>query len=632
MRPEAYLYPSLRAFLLLDGEWFVIRDPKNIGIKQKWFSLDKDLIQSSQTIRAYVPACWQTYGEEFLDYSGVVWYFREFQWQNEKKADNFTVLLDCTAIDFRAEIWLNGHKIGKHEGGYSRFVVELSSFIQEGNNLLVIRVEDPKDLSKIPHGKQGKPWYSNISGIWGSIYVETIYAPVFLDDIFIKSNESLDAVSLQFQLKSSENDSITEKELSALKISGEIRFQDEIVSNFEKKLVDCEPKTQSRTSFTTFNFEIGKIPIPDPKHWSPEEPHLYTCRLHLYGKNQEILDVVDIEFGLRKIEKKDGLIYLNNKPLLLKGVLDQAFHPLTLYNYPLTDGKPDEFIKKEIMMIKEAGFNLTRKHLKVEDPRYIYWCDHLGLLYWEEMPNFSKLCRYSKNIFKQELEAMVKRDRNHPSIIIWGIFNENWGIPLLWFNVNNKLVKKLFSLVRQLDSSRLIVDNSGWAHDKSTTDINDYHCYYLAPESATIWSKMAKFILSNPEKNFRTKTKKSEAKKLPIILSEFGHAGLPDIERLEKSKTLTRKNVPEYFRRGQEYPIIGGVKPEGWRERYERLSRHFLKDIGTAGKIAELDQYKEWLSNKYIIEELRISRGLENNRFSGYIITQFTDLEWEYNG
>ena len=200
------------------------------------------------------------------------------------------------------------------------------------------------------------------------------------------------------------------------------------------------------------------------------------------------------------------------------------------------------------------------------------------------MPNFSKLCKYSKKIFKQELETMVKRDRNHPSIIIWGIFNENWGIPLLWFNVNNKLVKKLFSLVRQLDSSRLIVDNSGWAHDTATTDINDYHCYYLAPESAAIWNKMAKFILSNPEKNFRTKTKKSEAKKLPIILSEFGHAGLPDIERLEKSKTLTRKNVPEYFRRGQEYPIIGGVKPEGWRERYERLSRHFLKDIGTAGK------------------------------------------------
>ncbi|XCB29027.1 glycoside hydrolase family 2 TIM barrel-domain containing protein [Arcanobacterium hippocoleae] len=206
--------------------------------------------------------------------------------------------------------------------------------------------------------------------------------------------------------------------------------------------------------------------------WSPEYPNLFEVTLELTdGESQNIIDTVHTYFGLRKIEAKNGMIYLNNRPYYQKLVLDQGYWPQGL----LTAAHDDDY-RKDIELAKAMGFNGCRKHQKLEDPRFLYWADTLGFLVWEEGSSAPLFSPRSVQRVSQEWTEIIQRDKSHPSIIVWVPLNESWGVP----SINNSSSQQhysqaLYHLVKSLDSTRLVDSNDGW--EQTVTDICAVHNY-----------------------------------------------------------------------------------------------------------------------------------------------------------
>jgi hypothetical protein len=210
--------------------------------------------------------------------------------------------------------------------------------------------------------------------------------------------------------------------------------------------------------------------LSDPLLWSPEEPNLYNLRIELHGP-EGLLDAVDGYFGIRVVSAQDGKVLLNGTPYYLKTVLDQGYWPQSNLTPP-----SDEAICDDIRWAKELGFNGVRKHQKVEDPRFLYWADKMGLLVAAEMANAYLFNEESVARMTREWIEVVSRDYNHPSIIIWTPVNESWGVPNLADRRQQAHLKALYYLTRSLDDTRLVIDNDGWEHTE-VTDLFAFHDY-----------------------------------------------------------------------------------------------------------------------------------------------------------
>jgi beta-galactosidase/beta-glucuronidase len=214
------------------------------------------------------------------------------------------------------------------------------------------------------------------------------------------------------------------------------------------------------------------ITIPYAKHWSPESPHLYDLQVRLYDGNK-LLDEVGSYVGMRGIELREGKFLLNGKPTYLKMVLDQGYWPEGYLTAP-----SDEALQTDIGWVKMFGFNGVRKHQKIEDPRWLYWCDRLGLLVWEEMPNAREWSPKSEDQLSAEWQDAVRRDYNHPCIIAWVPVNESMGFPGLGQQHAGQyaFIERMVRVTRRLDSTRPVIDNDGWEHT-DITDICAIHDY-----------------------------------------------------------------------------------------------------------------------------------------------------------
>lgn len=605
MRPVAYLYPDERNFISLDGDWLFQEDPIGIGEKEHWYSRELKKIYSRHT---KVPMPWQAQFPDLAGYAGAAWYTRTFILP--KDATYAKALLDFTAVDHEAKIWLNGILIGRHIGGYSRFTLEVGQLLRPGEeNYLAVRVFDPKNIAAIPHGKQGSPWYQNISGIWGSVYLELLRDNIILSDVLLTTLSTEGDVGIRIQVK----------RLLDLKVDKAFRLRCIIEGSGNKSLLINDEAIifPARNSLRAFNFSRK---IENVILWKLNEPYLYKFKIFLLelpekGNSAEsIIDSVSLEWGLRQISVVNRQICLNGQPIVLRGVLDQGYHPKTLYTPPSED-----FIKSEITAMKKLGVNLIRKHIKVEDPRYFYWFDRLGMLCWAEPPNFILPTVKGFRIFKETLTNMVLRDRNHPSIIIWGIFNEEWGIWGAWFGIWNVVMRRMYALVKRMDASRLVVDNSGWAH--SRTDLNDYHHYFMAPDSDYFWTRQLRAIKKFPQWNFNLGQWRISAG-APQIISEYGCGGISDLAWMGQ---LQEGQEPYWYRHnGMKNEIQGVVVPFQFAARFHlmRITRYF----GTLKEFAAKSQWREYISNKFITEEMR------RLNFAGYVLTELADIEWEYNG
>lgn len=389
-----------------------------------------------------------------------LWYSRTFT--APELAGGERLILNFGAVDYETTVLVNGQEIGKHVGGYDAFSFDITDALNsDRENTLVVSVLDDQSG---PKGKQDisafdNPrfiFYTATSGIWQTVWLEKVPAN-YIQNLKITPDVDRESVSVTVNTNG-ETAKVTVKDGS-------------------KSIVIASGKAN----------EPIVMEVPNAKLWSPDSPFLYQLEIEVGD------DKVTSYFGMRKISMaKDDKGHLrpmlNNKPIFMAGPLDQGYWPDGIYTAPT-----DEALKFDLEMTKKFGFNSTRKHVKVESARWFYWCDKLGLLVWQDMPNGTagKDAKgtqdgvpRSKEIadqFEQEMLTMVEQHYNSPSIGLWVIFNEAWG---------QYDTPRLTDMVRKADPTRLIVSGSGWFLPDNCGDVIDRHAYKkavpVAPDATRI--------------------------------------------------------------------------------------------------------------------------------------------------
>ena len=406
-----------------------------------------------------------------------LWYRRTFQVPAEWSGKR--ILLHFEGVDWETTVWVNGQEVGTHRGGYDPFTFDVSKALKgSGDQELVVSVWDPVDKGTQPRGKQVlEPkgiWYTSVTGIWRTVWLEPIPAASITG---LKMVPDVDAGALR--LKAETSGAQPTDAVRAVACDG-----DTVVAKVEAP--------------------VGKtmeLKLAEPQLWSPDSPFLYDLQVGLV-RDGKVVDEVDSYFGMRKIslgKDENGVLrmMLNGEFVFQYGPLDQGWWPDGLYTAPT-----DEALRYDLEVLKQLGCNMLRKHVKVEPRRLYYWCDKLGLLVWQDMPNGDRhVGREGDDIertpesaeqFELELRRVIDTLRNHPSIVMWVPFNEGWG---------QYATARICELVKKHDPTRLVNQASGWA-DRGVGDVMDVHRY---PGPAT----------PDPEPN------------RAIVLGEFGGLGLP---------------------------------------------------------------------------------------------------------
>ena len=435
----------------LNGYWQFKPDSVNVGIKENWQNQAEFFDQ-----KILVPFSWASPASEIaLPNVHVGWYYRTFTITNRQIWKNKDTYLKFCASDFETTLWVNGKKVGSHKGGYTPFDFNITHFLVEGENKLVVRVED-EELRNRPSGKQ---YYGNAKGIWQTVYLEG-RSQKHISLILFTPNIDENSVAVKVTL----SEPLKENATFSLKGSS-IDFSGEIEAGAQQ------------AGFT--------VPIVNMKLWDVVNPYLYEVNAAVTGEN--INDEVSTYFGMRKISSVDipgkdfQYVALNNKPVYLKLALDQSYHPEGFYTFP-----SDEFMKEEIQRAKNLGLNGLRIHIKAEVPRKLYWADKLGLLIQEDVPNFwGEPDSTAKANWEQVAASEIARDYNCPSIFSWCLFNETWGLfsrdsvsgKREYLPETQEWVRNWYHKTKQYDPTRLVEDNSPCNWDHVITDINTWHRY-----------------------------------------------------------------------------------------------------------------------------------------------------------
>lgn len=452
----------------LNGEWDFVFDDGNIGLSEAW-QLNWPIFQDHPgmyNLKIQVPYPYQSEKAGLHPHERgvhpVMWYKREFEipedWKKDPNWGQQELILNFGAVDYKASVWLNGQLAWEnHQGGHVPFSFNAKPFLKaEGKNVLVVRAEDPQLLTQA-RGKQDSSGisrgidYPDTSGIWQSVWMEPVHK-AHIEEMkvtpIVNGNET--ALDISIPLRTAVQVATAE----VIALDG-----DQVITAKEV------PK------------QIGgvqmRLDIPNAKLWSPESPNLYNLQIRLKDRDGNILDEAGSYTGLRSIGLENGRFMLNGKPVFIKSVLDQGYWPESLLTAP--DG---EALKKDVELIKACGFNHARKHQKVEDPRYFYWADKLGLMVFEEMANSRVSTPESDEKLIREWENVVQRDYNHPSLVGWVPGNESWGQYRLRKGDPRQyaVLERLLAVTRRYDMTRPVITNSGWENTENT-DIIDIHDY-----------------------------------------------------------------------------------------------------------------------------------------------------------
>jgi hypothetical protein len=365
------------------------------------------------------------------------------------------IILRFEAADWEIKVWVNGKYVNSHQGGYDHSAFDIAPFLKKGGmQEIVVSVWDPVDSGTQPRGKQVMNptgiWYTSVTGIWQTVWLEPL------------QRQNIEAYRL---IPDIDNDSV---------IIRPICVNIDRTCTFDAMVFDNQALISKGSSFC---WRPLKMAVPDAKLWSPDSPFLYNLKLFLRDKNGNIVDSVTSYFGMRKISlgiDKDGItrIMLNNNFVFQFGFLDQGWWPDGLYTAPT-----DEALRYDIEMTKKMGFNLARKHVKVDQERWYYWCDKLGLLVWQDMPSGDayigpqdpdiQRTPESGKQYTLEFDELIREKYNHPCIVVWIPFNEGWG---QWASL------RVGEYIKGEDPTRLVDVASGWT-DRFMPDIHDIHVY-----------------------------------------------------------------------------------------------------------------------------------------------------------
>jgi Glycosyl hydrolases family 2, TIM barrel domain/Glycosyl hydrolases family 2, sugar binding domain/Glycosyl hydrolases family 2 len=546
---------------------------------------------------ANVPGPWQAEFADLRHKSGRAVYKRTFSVPTDWKASEIAVKFG--AVSYFCEVRLNGQKIVSHEGGYLPFECVAPEELLRPENLLEVDVLLPDGnpqtapdfpFAEIPHGKQS--WYGPLGGIWQSVTLEG-RDPVHVKHCGIQTDRVTGKVTLKLELSAAKSGVEAHIHVSgpdgapAASVSRSAEGQDVLV-------------------------EFG---VPQAKAWSPDAPNLYSARIEL-RKGQVTLDCSDHVFGFRSIETRDGKFFLNGEPLYLRGALDQDYYPEGICTPPSV-----EFLEDQIRKAKALGLNLLRCHIKVPDPRYYEAADRLGMLIWTEIPNVATFTENSARRMRGTMEGIVRRDGNHPSIIIWTIINEDWGTRTIEDASHRKWLAETYDWLKALDPSRLVVDNSAChTNFHVKTDINDYHYYRSVPERRAEWDKLTEEFASGADWTFSQHGDGERRGDEPLVVSEFGVWGLPDPKKLLNADG----SEPWWMETGPGWGD-GAAYPHSIQNRFAVYQLDSV--FGSFDQFINAVQWYQFSNLKYEIESMRARASI-----MGYVVTELTDVHWEANG
>lgn len=580
---------AFRHLCELDGIWDFQIDPTNAWTVS-------DLVSVKEWRQAQVPLPWQAQFDDLRHTSGTGWYRRQF---TVEERSNESAILHFGAVDYHATVWVNGEKAGEHEGGYLPFELDVTHLVRVGQNELIVRVCDPTDATdvwpdypfgEISHGKQS--WYGPISGIWQSVQLEWRPAVHFL------------GLRLTPQPRESKLD--IEAQLS-FTLTNHFHVEVDVLAP-DGALIHRAALGKNRTG--TIQLDPAGLML-----WSPDSPALYTVEATLYNSDGVAVDAITATCGFRTIEARDGRIYLNDQPIYLRGVLDQAYYPETIYTPPSV-----EFLEDQVRKAKALGLNCLRCHIKIEDPRYYEVADRLGILIWTEIPNWATLTMQASFRAKETFARMLERDWNHPSIFAWTLINEDWGTDLTRDSDHRRWLVDFYHEARQLDPYRLIVDNSACVPNFHVAgDLEDYHMYRAIPDHAEEWDNWVADFASRADWVWAADYAHERRPDLPLIVSEFGNWGLPDPEQLKE-----QGRDPWWFETGHEWGE-GIVYPHNMLERFHYWG--LASVFGDFEQFVRASQHHMARSLAYEISTMRLFPSI-----AGYVITEFTDVHWECNG
>lgn len=433
------------SWMNLNGEWEFRFDFGNSGLEREFHCYDN--FKDGDVRAITVPFCPESRlsGIAYTDWIAAVWYSRTVNLTAEQVKGR--VLIHFGAVDYHSVLWVNEQRAGEHKGGYSSFTYDITDFVHEGENRLTLYAEDDLRSGKQPFGKQSDRYrsyacsYTRTTGIWQTVWLE------FVPEDYIRYAKITPFIH--------ENCVRIEAEVSGgTTVTAEAFYDGRPVGKASARVV--------------YGIATITLPVDELHLWDVGQPELYDLVLTL-----DDTDRLNSYFGMRSVELKQGALHLNGKPLFMRTVLDQGFNPEGVYTFP-----SDDYLKHDIELSMELGFNGARLHQRVFEERTLYWADKLGYIVWGEYANGVALCDESGiGNFLPEWMEVVRRDYSHPALIGWCPENESY-----WKKDNNPICQTMFyDVTKQMDPYRPVIDASGGVHWK--TDMFDIHDYDQNPDS-----------------------------------------------------------------------------------------------------------------------------------------------------
>lgn len=447
----------------LTGTWDFEHDDDDAGLSEGWSS---GTIDFARVITVPFPPESPLSGIHDPAFHPVVWYKRVITAteiaDSGPGGDDKRVLLHFGAVDYRASVWIDGYLIGVHEGGQTPFSFDITDHTRDGDHTLIVRAEDdPLDVAQ-PRGKQDwleHPhviWYHRTTGIWQPVWLETV-AATHVRGVAWLSDVPAGTVQLDLELSS--------RPAAELQIRVVLSCEGRMLST--QQVSTMEPR--SRLTSNLAHQANGQA--YETLLWTPENPRLVDAHIQILDGSGHLIDEVWSYLGLRSVGAAGGRFLLNDRPYYVRSVLEQGYWPESHLAAPSAGA-----LRDEVQLIKDLGFNAARIHEKVEDPRFLYWADRLGLLIWGEMGSTFEYSAKAIERVTREWTDVIARDRSHPSIVTWVPLNESWGVQQISHDpAQLHFAQALFHLTKALDPSRPVVSNDGWEHaDSDLITIHDY--------------------------------------------------------------------------------------------------------------------------------------------------------------
>lgn len=582
---------ATRRTVSLDGEWLLT-------------VLDRPDVEH----RVQVPGPWTTQVPGHGDSHATARYHRTVDLDPAVVGGAQRAYLTFGGVNHTADVRVNGIHVGSHDGGWTPFECDVTGILRAGANTVDVTVGYPPLLGsatqasqgEVPHGKQS--WYGTTAGIWQPVALE-LRPAVHLAQVQVRPDAHATGFEVTVTLSSAE-DTVGLAVLASVDYAGT-----------QVAAAHTTAPTSARGSASTDTGPTVQLtlPVPAPHRWDVDEPHLYTVTVDLV-RDRTVLDRQEVTTGLRTFEARDGSFFLNGEEIEIRAVLDQDYHPGSS-SVPATTAELEALFRQ----VRALGFNMIRCHIKRPDARYYELADRLGLLVWAELPSWLTMTPGAAVRGSALLEEILELDAHHPSIVIWTVMNESWGIDLTSATQRSWL-KATFERTKELVPHAVVVDNSACEpnfHVKS--DVEDFHVYRGIPESRREWDAKVAELAARPDWTFSPYGDAERRGDEPVMLSEFGNWGLPwALDQYGPDGA-----EPWWFALGADW-AFGAADATGLMRRFHEGP---LREVfGSWDALVRALQRVQLIANRYQTGTIR-SSGL-----AGYVLTQLCDVQWEANG